>query len=759
MAEGEGRNVGRAASMPPERHLGLGSYLPELPPPPSSIKGSNSGSVSGSKMKAAEGCSQGLPIIVSGSSSSAARNGQDCGTHAPATASGPEGIESQTQSQHQQQQVIQIDDDEEGGNDGATGTGPVKRQKRLTSNVWEHFTKKTVIVEENGKKYEQMAKYRAECNSGTSSFRNHLKSVHHIVDGQLQLKAEKDKGRDVTTIQPYRCDQEISVKKLYTAIIMHEYPFNIVEHDYFADFIKSLRPSFPLKSKLTIRKEIMDIYLDEKDKLYKYLKTVRSRFSATMDMWTSCQNKGYMCKRIVGFFHVEGRHTDHKLVESFTEVMVNWFVEKKLFSLTLDNAASNLVAVTDIIDDLRVNRKASLVCDGIFFHIRCACHILNLVARDGLAVISKAIEKIKSLVLTVKGSSLQWEELMKRASECGLDTSKGIQLDVSTRWNSTYLMLRDALHYKPAFIRLKSSNHRKYAKISPTDSEWDMAVKVFHCLKKFYDLTELLSGTSYPTTNQFYRGFCEIKELIDKWCIDEDLTIRAMAKSMSEKFEKYWSCSSLSLDVACFLDPRFKKKLVEYYMRKFDGAYYQICLDEFVGVVKNLFQFYASSKPKSKSDMNANQHVRPIDLFDENHDAELESFLYDDTVPDNNAMSELDTYMAEPLLKQHPFDILAYWKINTDKYPVLSEIARDMMAIQVSTVASESAFSAAGRVIDPYHIRLDAEMVQALICSKDWSHAARKDSKCIPCILAEFKPPETISPPMDEEVYVAEPTI
>jgi len=205
--------------------------------------------------------------------------------------------------------------------------------------------------------------------------------------------------------------------------------------------------------------------------------------------------------------------------------MVKWFVEKKLFPLTLDNAASNLVAVTDIIGDLRENAKASLVCDGIFFHIRCACHILNLVARDGLAVISKALEKIKSLVLTVKGSPLQWEELMKRASECGLDTSKGIQLDVSTRWNSTYLMLRDALHYKPAFIRLKSSNRHKYKKISPSDDEWDMAVKVFHCLKKFYDLTELLSGTSYPTANQFYRGFCEIKDLLDRWCFDEDLTI------------------------------------------------------------------------------------------------------------------------------------------------------------------------------------------------------------------------------------------
>jgi hypothetical protein len=68
-------------------------------------------------------------------------------------------------------------------------------------------------------------------------------------------------------------------------------------------------------------------------------------------------------------------------------------------------------------------------------------------------------------VLVVKGSPLQWEELMKCATECGLDTTKGLSLDVSTRWNSTYLM-RDALYYKHAFLRLKSSYRRRSVVIS-----------------------------------------------------------------------------------------------------------------------------------------------------------------------------------------------------------------------------------------------------------------------------------------------------
>ena len=162
-------------------------------------------------------------------------------------------------------------------------------------------------------------------------------------------------------------------------------------------------------------------------------------------------------------------------------------------------------------------------------------------------------------------------------------------------------------------------------------------------------------------------------------------------------------------------------------MRKFYGDYFQIKLDEFINVLKALYKSYATSTPessKAKGAVSANELVSPTDH--ESQDVELESFLYDDCGHDRNEVNELDKYMAEPLLKQNPFDILAYWKNNTDKYPILAQIARDMMAIQVSAIASESAFSGAGRVVDFHRNRLDPEMVRALICTKDWIHAASK---------------------------------
>ena len=53
--------------------------------------------------------------------------------------------------------------------------------------------------------------------------------------------------------------------------------------------------------------------------------------------------------------------------ESFTEVMIKWYIENRQFALTLDNASSNEVAVNDIISDLKENANSSLVCDGMFF--------------------------------------------------------------------------------------------------------------------------------------------------------------------------------------------------------------------------------------------------------------------------------------------------------------------------------------------------------------------------------------------------------
>jgi hypothetical protein len=109
--------------------------------------------------------------------------------------------------------------------------------------------------------------------------------------------------------------------------------FTIAQHKYFVTFIKSLQPSFPFKSRVTVRKEIMELYKEEKNMLYAHFKKLTCCVSFTMDTWTSIQNKPYLCvtahwiddnwnmqKRIVNFMHVEGSHGGMKLSDIFLQM-------------------------------------------------------------------------------------------------------------------------------------------------------------------------------------------------------------------------------------------------------------------------------------------------------------------------------------------------------------------------------------------------------------------------------------------------------
>uniref|UniRef100_A0A0D9XA16 HAT C-terminal dimerisation domain-containing protein n=1 Tax=Leersia perrieri TaxID=77586 RepID=A0A0D9XA16_9ORYZ len=198
------------------------------------------------------------------------------------------------------------------------------------------------------------------------------------------------------------------------------------------------------------------------------------------------------------------------------------------------------------------------------------------------------------------------------------------------------------------------------------------------------------------------------------------------------KYDEYWEKSNLALAVACFFDPRFKQKLVQYFLLK---IYPDKAADEIKRVmdaIHKLFQAYKccltpeSSKPAAVGPQSLGDTALGL--------GDIEEFLYEDAYAAKcGDKNELEVYMSEkpirwvdPTGKGERFDVLSWWKGNQMVFPILSRLARDVLAVQISTVGSESAFGAGGRVVSPFHSSLESEVIEALICTKDWERSSRK---------------------------------
>ncbi|KAM3323770.1 hypothetical protein P3S67_004921 [Capsicum chacoense] len=82
---------------------------------------------------------------------------------------------------------------------------------------------------------------------------------------------------------------------------------------------------------------------------------------------------------------------------------------------------------------------------------------------------------------------------------------------------------------------------------------------------------------------------------------------------------------------------------------------------------------------------------------------------------------ELDKYLAEDIeAGTSDFSVLLWWKYNLGRFPFLSEMARDVLAVPISGVASECAFSTGGHVLDSFRSSLTPKLVEALVCLQDW---------------------------------------
>ncbi|CAE5959391.1 unnamed protein product [Arabidopsis arenosa] len=325
----------------------------------------------------------------------------------------------------------------------------------------------------------------------------------------------------------------------------------------------------------------------------------------------------------------------------------------------------------------------ALVLKGEYMHLRCAAHILNLVVKKGMHEVNNSVDGIRNGVQYVRSST---NRLKSFDLHCDARRIKrgSLPLDVKTKWNSTYLMLEQAVKFRVAFEEMEAED-------KPYNDYFE---------EKLYSEIVNIARNLTPLNT-------------DKKS-DEELKKKALA--MLGKLKKYWDPFGDQVEmnklvmVASVFDPRKKMKFAELCFAK------MICMMSDSMASSQLQGACSQSQEQVETVVGNGLILEDIEnLFD---------VIVKETCI-HKSSNELDLYLNEvvetpQILKGIEYDVLSWWKLNSGKFPVLSLIAKDIFAMQVSSVASESAFSIGGRVLDPFRSCLTHYMIEVLMCTEQW---------------------------------------
>ncbi|XP_019177602.1 PREDICTED: zinc finger BED domain-containing protein RICESLEEPER 1-like [Ipomoea nil] len=279
------------------------------------------------------------------------------------------------------------------------------------------------------------------------------------------------------------------------------------------------------------------------------------------------------------------------------------------------------------------------------------------------------------------------------------------------------MMLSAVLLYEKVFEEYVSSDSGFKSNLGenniPNFMDWETISGLVQILKSFYEMIVRISGSLYVTSNTFFSEISDLSCLLSNM-VEADGSVKLMGTNMRAKFDKYWGepeKMNFLIFYANILDPRDK---IEYMPIQFTQLYGEdkgkTMFDKVVVGLKELFQDYVTCFLVQSVPENSAKSAPSVIISDcvsiGKPQALLKSQIKKQKLGTGDLSmkkTELEVYLSEVIVDdEESFDLLRWWMLNSDRFPVLSKMARDVLVVPISTVASELAFSTSGRVLDAF---------------------------------------------------------
>jgi len=349
------------------------------------------------------------------------------------------------------------------------------------------------------------------------------------------------------------------------------------------------------------------------------------------------------------------------------------------------------------------------------------------------------------------GSSPQRREYFLDIQEGRVKHPVSLIYDVKTRWNSTLIMLERALRMKN-FTREWIKEYQAYAPLWSTPCEWKQVEYILQVLEPIRFCTLWMSKTRGPTIHRVFQVYDTIFDHLDnqitaleKKRIRWKVEIREALEKARAKAAKYYGKTEnprgLLMALGVCLNPYSKLDLfedwdqvendgtppagVELYSKKYREMFIQYYNENYrpqlerepqedltVGITQvRLSGFSRRSRPTSSRPYRPTEQNEAIDYLNSKPEVDYTERLH------------ADNHLYEA-------DILGWWKNNAARYPNLSRMARDILAVQGGSVGVESMFSMGRDIIRYRRNRLEKKSIRATMIVRSYlQKELRKDAE------------------------------
>jgi len=411
-------------------------------------------------------------------------------------------------------------------------------------------------------------------------------------------------------------------------LVLGELPLSFIESAAWKHLCDKVNLYAP-HSRRTCTKDIVKMYVGMKASLKTWIATTNPRVSLTTDIWTAKATvASYMVitahfvdsawklrKLIIGFKYI----TDHKgaiIARILLECLAEWGIEK-IFTITVDNATTNTSALKKFQETFSLRSNEAFVLEGEGMHVRCAAHIINLIVKEGLVELGDHVAAIRNSVQYVRSSTSRCDSFDQKVVS-GKMTRGSLPLDIKTRWNSTYLMLKRAMEFRLAFDKMEAEDklYNDYfnevddgnSKIGPpTRADWNAVERLVRFLIIFYNSTLVVSASNSVASYKCYSEIVTIETNLVSLGNNLDRDLKTKAKAMLGKFVKYWDGTrniNVYLIVASVFDPRKKMQFANMCFAKLygkDTTDAKEMAEKVNNVLTSLFKEYSSRFQKTSS--------------------------------------------------------------------------------------------------------------------------------------------------------------